>query len=60
MPTTWILYGLVSSQLGNLDTPIDYPPDRSVTTVAQFLETVFGYAGGWVSSVVLTGYYAAS
>lgn len=41
-PTTWLLYGLVTSQLGSQDIAFSYPADPSITTVPQFLERVFG------------------
>ncbi|MEW5311977.1 MAG: hypothetical protein WDW38_003643 [Sanguina aurantia] len=42
-PTTWLLYGLVTSQLGSQDIAFSYPADPSITTVPQFLERVFGW-----------------
>ncbi|MEW5312137.1 MAG: hypothetical protein WDW38_003787 [Sanguina aurantia] len=40
-PTTWILYGLGTSQLGDDQTPLDN--QGTTTTVAQFLQDHWGY-----------------
>ncbi len=42
VPTTWMLYGLASSQLGRVDTPL-VKSDGSETTVRQYLADTFGY-----------------
>lgn len=43
VPPTWILYGLASDQLGNDTTPMSYPGNPNIKTVADFLRVVFGY-----------------
>lgn len=40
IPTTWVLYGLGVSQLGDLDNPMVYAGRR--TTVSQLLSSYFG------------------
>mmetsp|Transcript_26327 Transcript_26327/g.46839 ORF Transcript_26327/g.46839 Transcript_26327/m.46839 type:complete len:116 (-) Transcript_26327:207-554(-) len=40
-PTTWVIYGLVASQLGDSDYLVDVY--GQVTTVSEFVETFFGY-----------------
>lgn len=40
-PTTWMLYGLVGSQLTDRDIPIEGYGDT--TTVSKFMEVNFGY-----------------
>ena len=42
-PTTWILYGLGGSQLGDSQTPLVYNPAAPLTTVGQFMKTYFDY-----------------
>mmetsp|Transcript_17709 Transcript_17709/g.49550 ORF Transcript_17709/g.49550 Transcript_17709/m.49550 type:complete len:1558 (-) Transcript_17709:317-4990(-) len=40
-PTTWVIYGLVTSQLGDNDTPMDLY--GQTVLVSDFLENVFSY-----------------
>ena len=42
-PTTWILYGLGGSQLGDSQVPLLYNPAQPLTTVGQFMKTYFDY-----------------
>jgi ABC-type multidrug transport system permease subunit len=41
-PATWIIYGLGTSQLGDVDAPMQ-DIDGEMTTVSEFLESFFGY-----------------
>ena len=42
VPTTWVLYGLAASQVGDDETPF-ISANGDETTVSQFLEDFFGY-----------------
>ncbi|KAJ7531928.1 hypothetical protein O6H91_14G065000 [Diphasiastrum complanatum] len=41
-PVAWTLYGLITSQLGDIDTRLQIPGEKD-TTVKQFLKDYFGY-----------------
>eukprot|EP00199_Chlamydomonas_sp_CCMP681_P003511 CAMPEP_0119109684 /NCGR_PEP_ID=MMETSP1180-20130426/22297_1 /TAXON_ID=3052 ORGANISM="Chlamydomonas cf sp, Strain CCMP681" /NCGR_SAMPLE_ID=MMETSP1180 /ASSEMBLY_ACC=CAM_ASM_000741 /LENGTH=154 /DNA_ID=CAMNT_0007095585 /DNA_START=54 /DNA_END=518 /DNA_ORIENTATION=+ len=60
-PTTWLLYGLISDQLGDSQVVFDYPSDRSITTVAQFMEVYFGYKYSihWFTPLMVLAYILA-
>ncbi|KAG5152500.1 hypothetical protein JHK84_028972 [Glycine max] len=51
-PTAWSLYGLVTSQVGDKDTPILVPGTESMT-VKAFLEEEFGYEYGFLGVVAV-------
>lgn len=59
-PTTWIIYGLSESQLGDQSTPMVLP-NGQVTTVANFMSEYFGYDMGfiWFCPLIVFGYAAA-
>lgn len=51
-PTAWSVYGLVTSQVGDKDTPILVPGTESMT-VKAFLEEEFGYEYGFLGVVAV-------
>ena len=58
-PVSWSLYGLVTSQLGDVETLVAVPGQGEVT-VATFVRSYFGYRHSWLGYVVLMlcGYVA--
>ncbi|KAL3696501.1 hypothetical protein R1sor_010577 [Riccia sorocarpa] len=52
-PVSWTLYGLIASQLGDVQTPLIQAGGVSGGTVAQFVHSYFGYNHDWL------GYIAA-
>lgn len=42
IPTTWVIYGIAATQLGNNVMPF-IAPDGSETTVAAYMEAEWGY-----------------
>ncbi|KAH1191528.1 Pleiotropic drug resistance protein 2 [Glycine max] len=51
-PTAWSVYGLVTSQVGDKDTPILVPGSEPMT-VKAFLEEEFGYEYGFLGVVAV-------
>lgn len=52
-PISWTLYGLTTSQLGDVQTTIQQPGVSEPQTVEQFLYNYFGYEYSWLPYVTL-------
>jgi len=60
VPTTWTMYGLMTSQVGDSDVPMapGSSTDPDIQTVSEYVEWLFGYENSfiWWCPLILFGY----
>ena len=52
-PVAWTLYGLITSQLGNVLTPIFIPGVGATVPIQDFIHEQLGYKYSWLGNVVV-------